>query len=166
MTNVHRMIKITSLSAIAILCGCSSGNATTENIELVSLGPVELETLAAGNSITTGSFENKRVEVFRDQESLNQSLQLFAVDESLGLSIEFDKKQVALVSMGPRSTGGYSIVVNGATEYDDHLKLELEYLFPKSDCPLTGGFTNPYLFIEINNTKELLIEEALSVREC
>ena len=129
------------------------------------LSDVPYSILLSGTNTLSGEFENRKIEVFRDQISLNSSLALY-VTSIREFTVDFSSSQVVLINMGERNSGGCSVEVETVVEYSDHIVLETKLVIPGENCAVTLSLTSPYIFVEIESTKELLIKEELEIEEC
>jgi len=151
---------------VTSLGSCSSDNPNPGGGDLFAVSTLDFKILVEESYISTGLNQSRRVDLFSNQESLNQSLSLFGVQPSDNSTIDFDTAQVVLVSMGPRNTGGYSVDVVAVEEFDDYIKLLVEHTLPGENCLVTEALTNPFIFVEISSTVELIVEEMLLIDEC
>ncbi|NTW58480.1 MAG: protease complex subunit PrcB family protein [Nitrospirae bacterium] len=71
-----------------------------------------------------------------------------------------------LSDLGRRNTGGYSVATSKIQEFKDYVMVSLTISKPGSNCGVTQAFTSPFEFIEVQSTKELLLEEQLFVSDC
>lgn len=126
---------------------------------------VDFSVIISGQNTLSGLPENRKIEVFTDQQSLNSILALY-VNFVTEPPIDFTSSQAVLLSMGGRSSGGYSIAAEAVEDHGDYNKLKVLLTTPGSNCYTTQALTSPYQFIEIKSTKELLIEERLVVTDC
>ena len=152
------LIILTLLSPTLVSCVADS-NADSPTPE-ISFGVI-----VSGDNTMNGLQENRKIEVFADQVSLNASLALYErfITEH---TVDFRSKRAVLLSMGGRSTGGYSIKVDAVEDYDDYIKLKVLLTKPGNNCITTQALTSPYQFIEIESDKELVIEEKVMVVNC
>jgi hypothetical protein len=73
---------------------------------------------------------------------------------------------VALLSLGGRSTGGYSISAEKIEDHGEFIKASIIIKKPGSNCGVTQALTSPYQFVEVESVKELLFEERIEVINC
>lgn len=57
--------------------------------------------------------------------------------------IDFSQEMVVLVALGAHSTGGYSILIEGATATDGGASIVVHSVSPGSRCITTQAFTQP-----------------------
>ena len=57
--------------------------------------------------------------------------------------IDFDREVVVLVALGSHSTGGYSILIDGASATEDGTSVVVRSSAPGSSCGTTQAFTEP-----------------------
>ena len=148
------------LSTIAFSTGCASDADADTN----SATPVAT-TIVSGDYTITGIPDSRKIEVYEDQVTFNESLYTF-IRPIAEETIDFSLNQVVLFSLGGRSSGGYSIEVSGVEDMNDYVKVSVLYSFPGSDCVVTPSETSPYLFIKIDTTKEIIFEESIENLVC
>ncbi|NOX75295.1 MAG: protease complex subunit PrcB family protein [Gammaproteobacteria bacterium] len=143
-----------------LLAGCVGDSNAESPIPLVNF-----TVIVFGDSTMSSLPENKKIEVFTDQTSLNSSLAVY-VQLVAEHTVDFSSRRVALLSMGGRSSGGYEIATDRIEDHGDFMTLKILLTKPGSGCVTTGVITSPYEFVEIESTKELVIEERVVVVEC
>ena len=57
--------------------------------------------------------------------------------------IDFTKDMIVVVALGERSSGGYGILVTGASRANDVISVRIETQSPGSDCGVTLALTHP-----------------------
>ena len=149
------------LSLVApLLASCAiDSNANTP------LPTVNYSVVATGNNTINGQPENKKLEVFSNQPAFNSSLYLF-IQPLAEHTVDFSSRRVALLSLGGRSTGGYSISAEKIEDYGDYIKATVLIKKPGVNCVVTQAQTSPYQFVEVESTKELLFEERVEFVDC
>ena len=63
---------------------------------------------------------------------------------------DFNKNSLILLSLGQRSTGGYSIVINNLYLSNNTLIINATEKTPGKGCYVAQAFTSPYLLLELN----------------
>ncbi len=129
------------------------------------LPTVNFSVIAAGDHTISGLPENRKLEVYTDQASFDSSLYLFIQPISQYI-VDFSSRRVVLLSLGGRSTGGFSISVEKIEDYGDFLKASIIIKKPGSNCVVTQAQTSPYQFVEVESVKELLFQEKVEVVNC
>ena len=140
--------------------GCNSDSNAQ-----IAVSEVPYSIILSGDNTLSGTFENRKIEIFRDQESLDSSLALYAtfIREH---TVDFSSSRVVLINMGERNTGGYSVEVDIIEDHPDYIILKAIMVKPGENCMTTPSLTSPYIFIEIESAKEILIEESLEIDDC
>lgn len=128
-------------------------------------GTIPFIVIAAGSNTISGIFENRKVEVFNDQTSLDQTLALY-VQFAQPYTVDFSTHQVVLTNVGQRNSGGYSVYTEQILEYSDHLKVQTVLTKPGYGCVTTLALTSPFEFIEIQSTKEIVFEQEVITVDC
>ena len=129
------------------------------------LPTVNYSVVATGNNTINGQPENKKLEVFSNQPAFNSSLYLF-IQPLVEHTVDFSSRRVALLSLGGRSTGGYSISAEKIEDYGDYIKATVLIKKPSVNCVVTQAQSSPYQFVEVESTKELLFEERVEFVDC
>lgn len=148
------------LASIASSTGCMSQAGAETSPE----GPM-VTTIASGNNTVTGLAPTRKIEVYRDQVTFNGSLYEF-IQPMAEETIDFTLNQVVLLSLGEKSSGGYSVSVSGVEETDDYVRVFVSYTFPGSNCMVPTVITSPFLFVNIDTVKELVFEERIQSVSC
>ncbi len=158
-------INIILIVAIAIISFMLTGCGSDSNAERPT-PQVSFSIIAAGQNPQSGTFENRKIEIFRDQESLNLSLSKYLQLLSEQHTIDFTSTQAVLINIGVRDTGGFSVKTESIEEFPSYIKMKIKITKPGQNCTVTGALTSPYEFIEIFSTKELIFEESLEIDQC
>ncbi len=142
------------------LAGCLSDTNADTPIPTVSFSVI-----VSGDNPISGVVKNRKLEVFRDQASLNARLAEYVqfVHEH---TVDFSTKRAVLLDMGQRNTGGYSIATSEIQEFNDHVMVSVTITKPGSNCVVTLALTSPFEFIEVQSTKEILFTEQLVITNC
>lgn len=148
--------------AAPLLAGCAiESNANTNT----PLPTVNFSVVAAGYYTINGQPENKKLEVFSNQPAFNASLNLF-IQPLAEHTVDFSSRRVALLGLGGRPTGGYSVSAEKIEDYGDYIKATVLIKKPGANCIVTEVQTSPYQFVEVESTKELLFEERVEIVDC
>ncbi|WP_428241340.1 protease complex subunit PrcB family protein [Gynuella sp.] len=123
-----------------------------------------VEVLHQGTYINSGVYTSKTLRVFEDQASYEAAL-LGYTDADAQL-IDFTTHKVVLVDIGQKNTGGYGVNVADTESEDGYLTVTAVTSVPGKGCGVTDALTNPYVFVSINTTQDILFSETLKVEEC
>lgn len=140
------------------LFGCLPENDSSSGIEL------EFLELNVGGGNIFGTYTRKQSIIIASQEEYNNELAKHTdqkptiADYSIGKTLYID--------MGPRNSGGYSIVVNKVLGFDEYVVAEVTLSKPGKDCIVTQAFTNPYQFVFIKTQKDILLNEKIVSMDC
>lgn len=149
------------LSAIApLLVSCAPDSSAGTPLPTVSYSII-----ASGDNTISGLPENRKLEIYTDQTAFDSSLYLF-IQPLAEHIVDFSSRRVALLSLGGRPTGGYSISVEKIEDYGEFIKASIVIKKPGSNCIVTQALTSPYQFVEVESVKELLFEERVEVVNC
>ncbi len=155
-----------SIFLILVLSACTLINACGSDAEANEEEPgVDLEIdVTHENSLSSGVFTGKGSRVIHNQEEYEELL--LAYNEESSNVLDFSEGRMLLVDMGQRNTGGYSINVENVIEHDEYVIANVVLYKPGEYCIVTLAFTNPFKFVWIPSTKEILINESLETYSC
>jgi hypothetical protein len=80
--------------------------------------------------------------VIRDAESLNDAWPHIG-PRAEPPSVDFARETVVVAAMGMRPTGGYAIVIDGASLHADTVHVLVRSIAPGADCMVTQVITHP-----------------------
>ncbi|AJQ93138.1 protease complex subunit PrcB family protein [Gynuella sunshinyii] len=123
-----------------------------------------VEVLHQGTYINSGVYTSKTLRVFEDQESYKAALLSYTNDDAQ--LIDFTTHKVVLVDIGQKNTGGYSVNVTDTESEEGYLKVTAVTSVPGKGCMVTSALTNPYVFVSINTTQDILFTETLKIEDC
>jgi hypothetical protein len=103
--------------------------------------------------LSIGGLERR---LFRDQEELNRYLA--AARARRTPTVDFSKRQLLLVSTGPRSSTGYSIEVLGAEERDGKITVRVRELSPGQDERVEARVTHPYRLLSLPAGRDVVVD--------
>ena len=147
------------LSVSLFIHGCGSDTRAQEQVAEISYSVIHSDYYTSNGELT-----NKGSRVFSHQEGYFNELVKYSNDESS--AIDFSSSRVLLIDMGPRSTGGFSIEVGEIRDHDEYIKVEVTLLKPGNNCMVAQAITNPYQFLKLVTSKEVLINEELRTIDC
>ena len=161
-----------SILLFVLLISCamiSSCNVIVESEE--EEGKLDIEILHEGNILTTTDFSvfpnnktRKQSLVFRSQEDYDDTLLEYTDEDSEIL--DFSEGRVLLVDMGPRGSGGYSTKISSVSEHNNYVLVNVVFYKPGTNCLASMATTNPFKFVWIPSTKEILVRETLEIKDC
>jgi hypothetical protein len=155
-----RILTFLLFAAAPVLASCApDSNADT------SLPTVNFSVIAAGDHTISGLPANRKLEVYTDQASFNSSFYVFLqpIHEH---TVDFASRRVALLSLGGRPTGGFSISAEKIEDHGGFIKASVIIQRAGSNCLVPQAQTSPYQFIEVESVKDLLFEERVEVVNC
>lgn len=94
--------------------------------------------------------------LFRDQQQLNRYLARAQARERP--TVNFVKRQLLLVSTGPRSSTGYSIEVLGAEERDGKITVRVRETTPELGDPVEARVTYPYRLLSLPADRDVYVD--------
>ena len=68
--------------------------------------------------------------------------------------INLNEKKVIAVFQGQKPTGGYSVIIESITEYQDYIEIGIKDIYPGLNCIVKQEITSPYTTIAIKNSKK------------
>jgi hypothetical protein len=103
--------------------------------------------------LSIGGIERR---LFRDQEQLVRYLARAHARETP--AVDFSKRQLLLVSTGPRSSTGYSIVILGVEEQDGSITVRVREATPQLEDRVEARVTYPYRLLSLPAGKEVFVD--------
>ena len=94
--------------------------------------------------------------LFRDQEQLDRYLARAHARETP--TVDFSKRQLLLVSTGPRSSTGYSIEILGVEERDGEVTVRVREASPRLDDRVEARVTYPYRLLSLPAGREVSVD--------
>jgi hypothetical protein len=94
--------------------------------------------------------------LFRNQEQLSRYLTRTRARRIP--TVDFSKRQLLLVSTGPRSSTGYSIDVLGVAERDGKITVGVKEVYPGIDDPVEARVTHPYRLLSLPAGEDVLVD--------
>jgi PrcB C-terminal len=94
--------------------------------------------------------------LFRDREQLDRYLRLARAREVP--SVDFSKRQLLLVSTGPRSSTGYSIDVLGVEERDAKITVRVREVSPGLGDRVEARVTYPYRLLSLPAGRDVYVD--------
>ena len=94
--------------------------------------------------------------LFRDQEQLERYLARARARKTP--TIDFSKRQLLLVSTGPRSSTGYAIQVLGVEERDGEITVRVKELSPGLEDRVEARVTYPYRLLSLPAGRDVYVD--------
>ena len=94
--------------------------------------------------------------LFRDQEQLEHYLARAHARETP--IVDFSKRQLLLVSTGPRSSTGYSIEILGVEEQDGNITVIVREVSPRLGDPVEARVTYPYRLLSLPADRDVVVD--------
>jgi hypothetical protein len=149
-------VSVVLLSVVLV----STGDTSAES---VLPGPLFV-VLNSGQYTQTGITTKKQAKVITSQ--IDYATELANYTYTAPTLVDFTRGKVLLVDMGVRNTGGYSIGVTSVSARENSVRANVLLVKPGPGCIVTQAITNPYQFVYISSTKEILITESLQIKDC
>jgi len=154
--------------AAVLLLGVLAFGCTTSKYESdvpVSSGvPVSFRAVVGSAYSTFESDGAKIVEFYQDQVSYDNAIHAYSLQVSE--AIDFNVSQVALVSMGDQSNGGYSFAEESVLDVGDYIEMNLRLVSPGANCVVTTAVIHPFRLLKIDSKKDVRIKERKVVNNC
>jgi protease stability complex PrcB-like protein len=94
--------------------------------------------------------------LFRDQEQLDGYLARAQARQTP--TVDFSKRQLLLVSTGPRSSTGYSIEVLDVEERDGEITVRIREVAPKLNGRVEARVTYPYRLLSLPAGRDVYVD--------
>jgi hypothetical protein len=94
--------------------------------------------------------------LFRDQEQLARYLARAQGRETP--TVDFSKRQLLLVSTGPRSSTGYSIEILGVEEQDGSISVRVREATPELEDRVEARVTYPYRLLSLPADRDVVVD--------
>lgn len=166
---IRRNMALVLLSAASLLAGCELDLGPEDDGDGFGSGlrsqpaSVSVTTLHLDTFIPSGLEYPRVTKVFQDQSSYETALVDYTSDSAV--TVDFDRSQVLLLDMGTRSSSGYSVSVSNV-EDDDQVTVFVQYVAPGNNCTVTTALTHPWAFVQVDTTKDLMLNETFSSLDC
>lgn len=157
------MRKMAYLSAVAAVAGVLS---TPMASHAMTPPPPEtgFEVLHSALQIDSGDYTNKGYTTLESQAAYRDTLARYS--SQAPKSVDFSQNTVLLLDMGQRSSGGYAIRVNKVQEMDGYTQVQVTYVEPGKGCVTNAALSNPYKFIRVPTTEDILVDERIKREAC
>jgi hypothetical protein len=103
--------------------------------------------------LSIGGLERR---LFRDQDQLERYLARARARATP--DVDFSKRQLLLVSTGPRSSTGYSIEVLGAEERGGDITVRIREVTPGLDDRVEARVTHPYRLLSLPAGRDVYVD--------
>lgn len=113
---------------------------------------------------TGGRTSTKQFKILTDQTSYENELALYSTETAS--NPDFSEGRVLLLDMGPRRAGGRSIKVTKTEVLVDQLRVSVLTRVPDTNCIVTQAQENPFQFVYVLTTKEIVISETRETYTC
>jgi hypothetical protein len=171
--NVNRYLLLPLL--VALLGGCASGETLLPNPAEGSAGDrvaIPVTRLTSGPpplTVSSGITDSTRV-VIRDAETWRATWDRVWSRQTPAPplpTIDFSREMVVVVGLGTRSSGGYSIVVEGASLAGGTIDVVVQKTSPGANCFVTGALSEPVDIVRVPRRSEpVRFVERHTVRTC
>jgi hypothetical protein len=141
-----RFVRIASVSVLVLNSACSDDPRPTQTLPGTSLTMVRLRDEPYSFSFNSGFDKPARL-VVRDPVTWrvvwNQTYLRQTPVPPLP-SVDFSREMIVVAALGSRSSGGYSILLDGASGLaNDGIEVIVDSSSPGSECGVTAAFTQP-----------------------
>jgi hypothetical protein len=107
---------------------------------------------------------SKQIRFFSGQIDYEDELINYSSD--VPQEVDFSQYRIVLIDVGTRSVPGYTVTVGDAYEEDDIVTLAVNYTTPGVNCRDSGVSYNPYVFVRIETTLDVVVTEMATKTDC
>ncbi len=176
---IKEQLVVLTILISTFLTGCMS-DSNADNPIPSTISSVPFSIIASGDgavrllvdgafplssNLLGGAFQNGKIEIFKDQVSLNASLAAY-VQPNQPITVDFSNNQVVLIGMGGQSSSGYSVRTDEILDFPDYIKMKFTLVKPASNCIVETVITSPFEFVKVQSTKEIVFEDNLVIINC
>jgi hypothetical protein len=157
----------TLLAALSCLQACGSSEAAEDPLPSapsVLIHSGHDRSPAGGSLLDLDMAEGSSHRVIESQAVYEQMLRLYS--REIPATVDFAQTKVLLVDMGTRNSGGHAVEVTGVTDHTYHVVAHVLFKRAGKGCATADAMTNPFQFVQISTTKEVLVQETLQVENC
>lgn len=146
------------------LSGCSADSSADTTPTTSSQKALTRELTPESQFTENGLTTLKQAKIITSQADYDHELVTYTSGASTPLN--FTSGKVLLVDMGERGSAGYFINVTTVDVSSTYVVANVTLTKPGSNCLVATVMTNPYEFVYIPTTKEILISESVIVNDC
>jgi len=140
---MNSFVRVISIAAVAVNAGCAASDFTQP------LGPdlsiVRLRAEPYSFTYSSGFDQPARL-VVRDAATWQvvwNKIYLRELPVPALPAIDFSRDMIVVAALGSRSSGGYSILLDGAAEGPDGIAIAVNSISPGPGCGVSTAFTQP-----------------------
>lgn len=147
-------MRLLIITTITLLFSCK----VSENTNKVKTEPVDNE--IAFNLVyegTNSGFLEKKEQIITNQTDFEKSWNIALVnylERNPVPTIDFEKNQVILITMGEQTSGGYTLKTDSVTNIKTGIAINATAKKPGASCMTTSVMTYPYQMISIPKTNQ------------
>lgn len=165
-----RFFKIISFSiALLFLSACGAdwgpeddGDGFGDNQSVVD--DVATQVLHQDEILESGLDHSKQIRFFDAQIDYEDELNNYSSD--VPQEVDFSQYRIVLIDVGTHSVSGYTVTVGEAYEENDIVTLEINYTTPGNNCSNNDISYNPYVFVRIETTLDVVVTEMATKTDC
>ena len=149
-----------------LLCfqGCNESNAGSPPAQESGKDTLVSRVLHESSFNQYGDQTSKSTVIIRDIQSYEN--ELAKRSDEYREPVNFETHTVLLVDMGRRNSGGYRIWVESVVAENNYVRAQVILSFPGENCVVAAAITNPYQFVEVSTTKDILLTEKIEIHDC
>lgn len=125
---------------------------------------ITTQILHKSSFLESGIEHTKKIRFLNQQADYEDELINYTSDDAL--IVNFDENQVVLFDMGTRTVDGYQLELVTATKSNGIVTLEVSYTTPGNGCNNSSTDYTPYMFVRVETTSEIVIEESATQASC
>jgi hypothetical protein len=158
-------MRIFLITLATIFFSCKTNQVvSTTSFEPKNITYIEL------NSGTNGDFPEKTNKIINNQNDYNEAwtaaFKRF-FDKQKPARIDFETKMILLVTMGEKTSGGYTIKIDSITENEKTIVVTVLETSPGKNCMNTSVMTYPHQIVELKkSSKEIVFKTVEKTYNC
>lgn len=125
---------------------------------------IATQVLHQDTTLESGLEHSKQIRFFSGQIDYEDELINYSSD--VPQEVDFSQYRIVLIDVGTRSVPGYTVTVGDAYEEDDIVTLAVNYTTPGVNCRDSGVSYNPYVFVRIETTLDVVVTEMATKTDC
>jgi hypothetical protein len=125
---------------------------------------IATQVLHQDTTLESGLEHSKQIRFFSGQIDYEDELINYSSD--VPQEVDFSQYRLVLIDGGTHSVPGYTVTVGDAYEEDDIVTLEVNYTTPGNNCSNNDISYNPYVFVRIETTLDVVVTEMAAKTDC
>lgn len=127
---------------------------------------IPLSQVTVLNSGQNGTSQHARNAQIRSQAQYEAELAAISAGTGVAAKVDFTRGSVLLIDMGTRNSGGLALAIASVKVSADKVIANVRLTAPGSNCLTAAVMTNPYQFLYIPTSRNIIVEDTSVVRNC